>query len=95
MTQNTTISLVAATWTQITDANVSGIRVANLGTEAIWLQATIGAVAPSSTNGALPLLPGQILAADLTLAQLWPGVPGANRVYALAPAATRVSVSNA
>lgn len=95
MTQNVTISLPANTWTQISDSNIPAIRVANLGTEAIWLQATVGAVAPTNTNGALPLLPTQVLAADLTLAQLWPGVTGANRVYALSPVACRVSVSNA
>lgn len=95
MTQNTTISLPAGTWTQVSDSNVTSIRVVNLGTEPIWLQATAGAVAPTSTAGALPLLPGQILAADLTIAQLWPGVVNANRVYALSPNASRVSVSNA
>ena len=95
MAQNTTISLTAATWTQLTDGNVTAIRAVNLGIEPIWLQATVGATPPSNTNGGLPLLPGQILAADLTLAQLWPGVSGANRVYAFSPSASKVSVSNA
>lgn len=95
MPQNTTISLAAATWQQLTDANVTSIRVVNLGTEPIWLQATVGASAPSTTNGGLPLRPGEILAADLTLAQLWPGVASANRVYAYSPNAARVSISHA
>lgn len=95
MPQNTTISLVAATWTQLTDANVTAIRIASLGTEPIWIQATVGAVTPTGNTGALPLLPGQILAADLTLAQLWPGVTGANRVYAYSPVNAKVSISHA
>lgn len=95
MAQNTTVSLAAGAWTQLTDGNVTAMRICNLGTEGIWLQATVGAVAPTNTSGALPLLPGQVMAADLTLAQLWPGVSGANRIYALATVASRVSVSNA
>ena len=95
MAQNITITLTARTWTQVTDANVSSARIVNLGTEPIWVQATVGAVAPTTATGALPLLPGQIMAADLTLAQLWPGVAGANRLYVYSPYASQVSVSNA
>jgi len=95
MAQNTTLTLTANTWTQVTDGNVTAIRVVNEGIEPIWLQATVGAIAPTSTAGAVSLGAGQVLAADLTLAQLWPGVGGANRVYALSPRASKVSVSHA
>jgi hypothetical protein len=95
MAQNTTLTLAANTWTQLTDGNVTAMRVCNFGTEGIWLQATVGATPPTNTNGGLPLLPGQVMAADLTLADLWPGVSGANRVYAFSPVAAKVSVSNA
>jgi hypothetical protein len=95
MAQNTTISLAAGTWTLLTDGNVTALRVVNLGEEPIWLQATVGTTPPTTPAGALPLQPGPVLAADLTLAQLFPGVTGANRVYALAPRATSVSVSHA
>jgi hypothetical protein len=98
MPQNTTITCAAGAWTLLTDSNVTALRVVHLGTEGIWLQATVGATPPSGlagTAGALPLLPNQILAADLSLADLFPGVSGANRVYAYAPALTKVSVSHA
>jgi hypothetical protein len=38
---------------------------------------------------------GAVLAADLTIAQLWPGVTGANRVWAFVIAASVASVSHA
>ncbi len=93
--RNETITLTAATWTQVTLSDVSAIRVSNLGTEAIWLMGTAGAVAPTSTSGALPLLPGQHLTADLLLNQVFPGVSGVTRVYVYSPNASNVSVSHA
>lgn len=93
MAQNTTVALTANTWTQLTDGNVTAMRALNLGTDSIWVQATVGAVAPSNTNGAVSLAPGKV--EILTLATMWPGVAGANRIYALSPVAGRVSVSNA
>jgi hypothetical protein len=98
MPQNDTITCAAGSWTLLTSNNVSALRAVHLGSEAIWLQATVGTTPPSGlagTAGALPLLPNQILAADLSLADLFPGISGANRVYAYAPALTRVSVSHA
>lgn len=95
MAQNTTLTLTAGVWTQLSNADITAIRVATLGTEAIWLAATVGATPPSNTDGAVPLLPGQIMAADLTLSQLWPGVSGANRVYAQSTNTAKVSVSHA
>lgn len=93
MAQNTTINLTANTWTQLSDGNVTVMRVMNLGTESIWVQATVGEVAPTTTNGAIAVKPGEI--SILTLATMWPGVAGANRIYARSAPAGRVSVSNA
>ena len=95
MAQNTTVTLTARTWTQVTNSDANAVRVANLGTEPIWVMATVGAVAPTSFAGGLPLLTGQVMAADLSLAQLFPGVAGANRVYVYSPYASQVSVSHA
>jgi hypothetical protein len=94
MPQNTTTSLTANTWTQVTNADVTAIRICNLGTEPIWVMATAGATPPSNTNGALPIQPGEIMPANLTLADLFPGVAG-TRVYVRAPNASRVSISHA
>lgn len=95
MPQHDTLELDALTWTLITSNNVTTLRVTNLGTEAIWLQATATAVAPTNADGALPLHPNETLAGDLTLEQLYPGVAGAARVYAMSAVPARVSVSHA
>lgn len=95
MAQNTNITCAAGVWTLLTDSNVTALRAVNMGSHAIWLKATVGATAPANAAGGLPLLPNQILAADLTLEQVFPGVTGANRVYALAPEGAVVSVSHA
>jgi hypothetical protein len=97
MPQNTTITCPAGVWTLLTTNNAPALRVANMSTETIWLQGTVGTTPPtgaSGLNGAIPVLPNQILAADLTLEHLFPGISGANRVYAFAPAPAILSVSH-
>ena len=96
MARNETLSLAAGVWTQATNANAAAVRVHNYGDcGVVRMQATVGAVPPTVESGSLPLDTGETLAADLTLAQLWPGVSGANRLYLLAEKAGRVSVSHA
>jgi hypothetical protein len=98
MPRHATVDCPAMTWTLLTTNNVTELRVANMGQEAIWLQAMATATPPDSVtgiSGALPLHPTEILAGDLTLTQLFPGVAGAARIYALAPRDTKVSVSHA
>ena len=95
MPQNATVTVPAGTWTQITNANVTALRVQNLNGFPIKIKATAGAVAPTDAAGAITLLPHAAIAADLTLAQLFPGVSGANRVYAFSDAPALVSVSHA
>lgn len=95
MARNDTIILPQGVWTQLTNANASALRVQNLGGYTLQLQATVGAVPPSDISGAVVLRSGETLSADLTLAQLWPGVTGANRVYAISDVVAPVSVSHA
>ena len=95
MPQNTTIECAPRVWTLLTNNDVDALRAANLGSEAIWLQGTVGTTPPTSAAGGLPLLPGQILPASALLVDVFPGVAGVNRVYALTQVATRVSVSHA
>ena len=95
MPRNTNIQITAATWTQLTDANITSARVQNHGSIPIYVMATVGAVAPTSVNGAIVLHSGDAFAADLTLAQLFPGVSGANRLYAFCDVSVPVSVSHA
>ena len=94
MPQNATVAVPARTWTQLTNADVSAIRVQNINGYTIEIMGTVGAVAPTSDAGAIVLAAGQAIAADLTLAQLFPGVAGANRVYAFSDAPALVSVSH-
>ena len=83
MARNETLTLASDQWMQLTNGDVTALRVENQGTRHVYLQATAGGgTAPTSTSGALSLGPAGVVAADLTLAQLWPGVAGANRVWA-------------
>lgn len=95
MPQNTNIALTAGVWGQLTNADVTALRVQNLNGYEIKIKATVGAVAPTDATGAITILPYGAIAADLTLAQLFPGVAGANRVYAFADIPAIVSVSHA
>ena len=93
---HTDIALPTATWTLITDTNVTALRVQNVGADIVLLQATSGATAPTSSGGAVCLIPGEGIAADQTLADLFPGVASAARVWARPlNAVSKVSVSHA
>jgi len=97
MAINSNITVTSSVAVQLTNANCSRIRVQNRSsTDAVLLMATATAVAPGSFAGGIALLPGQTLAADLTLADLWPGVAGAARVYAISTGSSvTLSVSHA
>jgi len=95
MARNDNVKLVKDVWTQLTNGNVTALRATNTGKASFVLQATVGTTAPTSAAGGIPLDPGQTLAADLTVAQLWPGVTGANRIWGLSEQAGIASVSHA
>lgn len=95
MPSNTTINLPAGIWTQITAGDVTALRVQNQGCYAVSLKATVGDVAPTNSAGSLTLQPYAAISADYALSSIWPGVPGANRIYALSVLAGSVSVSHA
>lgn len=96
MARNDTFGLPSGAWTQLTNANASAVRVQNRSGYSILISATHGTTAPTTVNGAIEVLPFQTLAADMTLAQLWPGVdPAANRLWAWSDNGATVSVSHA
>jgi len=96
MSRNSDVSIPARAWTQLTSNDVTAIRVTNIsGGVTFLLKATVGASAPTDRDGAIPLAPGATTATDLTLAQLFPGTAGANRVYAYAQDVSSASVSHA
>lgn len=94
MPQNTTINTTANAWVQLTDANIATITFQNVGSNHILIKATVGAVAPTSTDGAIRYNPGQG-ERNGALTDLFPGVAGANRVYAYATEVVPVVVSHA
>jgi hypothetical protein len=95
MARNEDIALQAGVWTQLTNANAASVRISLRTGQAVELQATNGTTPPATASGSVPLTPFGTLAADLTLADLWPGVSGANRLWALSPVYQTVSVSHA
>ena len=94
MAQNTTISVPAGTWTQITDADVSAItfqvRPSAFG---VFISGTADTTAPTTTSGAIYYSPNQG-EANVSLADLFPGI-SAVRVWAFADAPASVFVSHA
>lgn len=95
MPSNTTITVAAGVWTQITAGDVTALRVQNQGGWEVALKATVGAVPPTDHAGDFKLAGLSAVAANYLLADVWPGVPGANRVYAWAAQPVNLSVSHA
>lgn len=93
--RNDNVTLAASAWTQITDGDVTAIRVQNIGTGTVWIKARVGAGALASLGGSICLDPMMTIGADTPLTELFPGVSGANRVYAWSEAGGIVSVSHA
>ena len=95
MAQDTTKKNVpAATWYQITDANVSSITFQNLSSCVMKVKPTVGANAPTDDLGAkfYPKFQGE---RNIALTDLSPGVSGANRVYVYFADGGDVTVSHA
>lgn len=95
MAQNDNITLTAGTWTLLTNGDVTALRVQNLGSGAVYIKARVGTGALSSIGGAICLDSMMAIGADQSLADLFPGVSGANRVYGYSDAGGVVSVSHA
>lgn len=93
--RNDNVTLAAGAWTQLTDGDVSAIRVQNVGTGAIWIKARVGAGALTTLGGAICLDALMTIGADMSLSDLFPGVSGANRVYAWSESGGLASVSHA
>lgn len=94
MAQNTTINVAANAWTQLTDGNVTTITFQNIADNHIRVKATVGASAPTNLTGAIRYNPGQG-ERNVALSDLFPGVSGANRLYAWSETGASVVVSNA
>mgnify|MGYP001094586160 CR=1 FL=1 len=93
MAQNTDVTLPIATWTQLTDADVTAITFQNKSGNYILVKGAASASTPTDDDGALRYNPGQG-ERDVFLSELFPGI-SAVRVYAYAPTGAEVMVSHA
>lgn len=86
---------VTADWVQLTAGDVTAIRVQNPSPYPVLLQATSGATAPASAQGAVTLRSGFAFSDELAV--WWPGVAEPARLWArtLDPLPVVVSVSHA
>ena len=91
--RNTTLTIPPSAWTEITDNDVSSITF-QVGSQNVWIIATDGAI-PSGFDGALFYEPrqGEV---NVALADLFPGVTGATRVFVYSIyAESKITVSHA
>lgn len=96
MPRHSNITIVAGVPAALSDGAVAACRVHNTGGYAFTLQATATSTPPSSYAGGVTLFSGSTLAADLTLAELFPGVgSGALYLWAMSEVPGTASVSHA
>ena len=93
MAQNTTLSVPAGTWTQITDADVTSITFQVSGDAIAYIAGAAGTTAPTDTVGAIRYSPNQG-ELNAPLADLFPGISAA-RVWVFATSNISVFVSHA
>ena len=94
MAQNTTTTLPANTWTQLTNSDITSATFQNNSGNVIFITGTAGAVAPTSLIGAIRYNPGTG-ERNVAMTDLFPGVSGANRLYAIAVSGGHCFISHA
>lgn len=95
MPRNSDVLCPAGVWTQLTNGDVTALMVHNPSSLSVLLKATAGTTAPVDTGGGIMLGPKETLTAATELAHLWPGVSGANRVWAYPGDPVSLGVSHA
>ena len=81
MPRNLVVPAVAGAWTQLTNADVTAATVQNKSGYSVRIMATVGATPPATADLGHTLGSLDGLAADMTFAQLFPGVVGGNRLW--------------
>lgn len=74
---------VGTTWTQLTTADATAVRIQNLGISPLFVKAVQGATPPTNRDGAVMYAAGEGDTSDVTLAAVFAEVSGANRLYAI------------
>jgi hypothetical protein len=95
MAQNTTLTIQPATWTLITDSDVSAAMWVNVGSDTVWIKATTDTTTPTTKLSAVPYAPGTGERASVSLADIWPGLTGRNRLWAFCDTLGQVTISHA
>jgi hypothetical protein len=93
MPLNTTLTIPASTWTQLTDADVTAITFQNVGGNHILIKATTDTTAPTNFLAAIRYNPGQG-ERNVSLADLFPGLSARDRIWAWADNTTQIFVSH-
>ena len=79
MAQTTTIKLTRNVWTLLTNSNVTSLTFNNEGDSSVLVAGTIGAVVPTSDDGAITYEAGEG-EANRSITELFPGI-AATRIY--------------
>jgi len=93
MAQNTSTTLTAKDWTQLTDADITSITFQNTGGYHMLVKATTDATKPTDFSGAIRYNPGQG-ERNVAMTDLFPGLSGADRLWAYSDQAVTVMVSH-
>lgn len=94
MPQQNTISVPAEAWTLLTDADVTNVTFLVRSNAPVYIMATNGVGAPSGLTGAIPYHSGQG-ERNVAVADLFPGVTSANRLYAWCARGANVVIGHA
>jgi hypothetical protein len=94
MAQNTTISVPAATWTQLTDADITSITFQNVGSNHVVIKATTDGTAPTNLSGGFRYNPGQG-ERNVALSDLFPGIASRDRLWCYSTDGSSMVVSHA
>lgn len=94
MARNTTITLTAGAWTQLTDADATNITFQNRGGTHMFVAGATDATPPTDFNGSIRYNPGQG-ERNVAIADLFLGLTTPDRLYAYADQGIDVFVSHA
>ena len=86
------VIVLGGTWAELTEGNVSALRLQNQGPGNFKFFGVVGQVQPANTQGGILVPAYQGHDSQTTLAYLFPDTPAANRVYAYAEQTTTISV---
>lgn len=80
MPQDTRLAFQGEAPYMVTNSDTDRFTLQNLAAHPIWVIATAGTDAPADNLGGLRVLPNELILNGY-LSELFPGVPGANRVW--------------